>query len=106
MKKISILLFALLFCAGAFAYDDPLARAKSQLGYAEGLMDQVKANPAYSATKDQYRQITEHLSNAKEFLGKADAEDDPEEMAKLTAWYKKLVDEWDAMKKKYFRDMQ
>jgi hypothetical protein len=106
MKKISIMVIALLFCAGAFAYDDPLARAKSQLGYAEGLMDQVKTNPAYNATKDQYRQITEHLANAKQFLDRADPGDDPEENAKLTAWYEKLLDAWDAMKKKYFKDIQ
>lgn len=106
MKKLSVILIALLFCAGAFAYDDPLARAKSQLGYAEGLMDQAKTNPAYSATKDQYRQINEHFANAKEFIDRADPEDDPEEYAKITGWQEKLLKEWEALKKKYFKDIQ
>ncbi len=102
MKKILISGLVLLFCGGLFAYNDPLARAKSQLGWAEGLMDGIKSNPDYNATQQSYKNINEYLATAKDFLDKG--ADDPEEKAKLTEWYEKLVKEWDIVKKKYYKD--
>ena len=102
MKKFFVFVMAVMVCMSAIAQVDPLARARSQLGWAEGLMDGIKSNPDYNATQESYKNINEYLANARNFLDKA--EDDPEGKAKLTEWYEKLVKEWEVVKKKYYKD--
>lgn len=102
MKKIILFTAIILSAIPLFADDDyNLARAKSQLGWAEGLMESVNSNPSYNSTEQNFNNINEYLSYAGELLDTV--EENSQEKQKLVQWREKLIRDWEVMKKQYFK---
>ncbi len=107
MKKISLIIFTFIVL-NMPAYTETssdeglLIQIRTNISQAEALMTQIKKDPSGNATLMNYNRINGYLDTAKQLLDETSEESDVK--ARLVSKYKAVLNEWESIKKAYFRD--
>lgn len=107
MKKsmfiiLSLIILSIPVYSQVQSNEDPLVRIRSHIMQAEGLMMQIKRNPAVNITVPNYNKINGYLDTAKRLIDDIDEKSD--EKVELVSKFKAALNEWERMKKVYYKD--